>query len=129
MKPKPLAREWRSSGHQPRFRVSEGCGSNSVVECHLAKVDVEGSNPFSRSGFLGFSTTGGTLGRFRPTPLPTPRGRLPGGDPVHLSDGVSLLRVARRRVMVVHLLRLVAADRARDHRGEADHASKIVERP
>ena len=25
------------------------CGSNSVVECHLAKVDVEGSNPFSRS--------------------------------------------------------------------------------
>ena len=24
-------------------------GSNSVVECHLAKVDVEGSNPFSRS--------------------------------------------------------------------------------
>ncbi len=27
----------------------ESCGSNSVVECHLAKVDVEGSNPFSRS--------------------------------------------------------------------------------
>ena len=25
------------------------CGSNSVVECNLAKVDVEGSNPFSRS--------------------------------------------------------------------------------
>ena len=25
------------------------CGNNSVVECHLAKVDVEGSNPFSRS--------------------------------------------------------------------------------
>ena len=24
-------------------------GSNSVVECHLAKVDVEGSSPFSRS--------------------------------------------------------------------------------
>ncbi len=30
------------------FRVS-----NSVVECHLAKVDVEGSNPFSRSGKTG----------------------------------------------------------------------------
>jgi hypothetical protein len=28
---------------------SKGRGSNSVVECHLAKVDVEGSNPFSRS--------------------------------------------------------------------------------
>ncbi len=25
-------------------------GSNSVVECHLAKVDVEGSSPVSRSG-------------------------------------------------------------------------------
>ena len=24
-------------------------GSNSVVECNLAKVEVEGSNPFSRS--------------------------------------------------------------------------------
>ena len=27
-------------------------GSNSVVECNLAKVEVEGSNPFSRSIFL-----------------------------------------------------------------------------
>ena len=25
------------------------CGCNSVVECHLAKVDVEGSSPFTRS--------------------------------------------------------------------------------
>ena len=25
------------------------CGYNSVVECHLAKVKVEGSNPFARS--------------------------------------------------------------------------------
>jgi hypothetical protein len=25
------------------------CGSNSAVECHLAKVDVAGSNPVSRS--------------------------------------------------------------------------------
>jgi hypothetical protein len=29
--------------HQP---VS---GRNSAVECHLAKVDVDGSNPFARS--------------------------------------------------------------------------------
>jgi hypothetical protein len=31
-----------------------------VVECHLAKVDVEGSNPFSRSqdfGYLGAPQT------------------------------------------------------------------------
>ena len=27
-------------------------GSNSVVECNLAKVEVEGSNPFSRSIFF-----------------------------------------------------------------------------
>ena len=25
------------------------CGRNSVVECHLAKVNVEGSSPFARS--------------------------------------------------------------------------------
>ena len=28
------------------------CGSNSAVECHLAKVDVAGSNPVSRSDVL-----------------------------------------------------------------------------
>ena len=28
------------------------CGSNSAVECNLAKVEVEGSNPFSRSMIL-----------------------------------------------------------------------------
>jgi hypothetical protein len=27
-------------------------GRNSVVECHLAKVDVDGSNPFARSIFI-----------------------------------------------------------------------------
>ncbi len=27
-------------------------GRNSAVECHLAKVDVDGSNPFARSIFL-----------------------------------------------------------------------------
>lgn len=32
-----------------RDAAGVSCGSNSVVECHLAKVDVEGSNPFSRS--------------------------------------------------------------------------------
>lgn len=32
-----------------RVATEGSCGSNSVVECHLAKVDVEGSNPFSRS--------------------------------------------------------------------------------
>jgi hypothetical protein len=32
--------------------VHELSGRNSVVECHLAKVDVDGSNPFARSIFL-----------------------------------------------------------------------------
>ena len=31
--------------------IKRECGSNSVVECNLAKVEVEGSNPFSRSTF------------------------------------------------------------------------------
>ncbi len=35
-----------------RYSPSLRCGSNSAVECHLAKVDVEGSNPFSRSNFV-----------------------------------------------------------------------------
>ena len=30
----------------------EDCGGNSVVECHLAKVDVMGSSPIRRSKFL-----------------------------------------------------------------------------
>gem|GEM_PF-1062865 len=31
-------------------------GSNSVVECQLPKLDVVGSNPISRSIFMGLST-------------------------------------------------------------------------
>ena len=31
---------------------SQGCGCNSVVECDLAKVDVEGSSPFTRSNSI-----------------------------------------------------------------------------
>ena len=35
--------------HASPFRI---CGSNSVVECNLAKVEVAGSNPVSRSIFF-----------------------------------------------------------------------------
>ena len=35
------------------FRIP--CGSNSVVECNLAKVEVAGSNPVSRSTFAGIT--------------------------------------------------------------------------
>ena len=37
----------RVSGRRRRSE-SEHCGSNSAVECNLAKVEVEGSSPFSR---------------------------------------------------------------------------------
>ncbi len=38
------------------LKISEkfSCGGNSVVECDLAKVDVEGSNPFRRSILLRY---------------------------------------------------------------------------
>ena len=37
------------------FKMKIRCGCSSVVEHNLAKVVVEGSNPFARSyGFLGF---------------------------------------------------------------------------
>jgi hypothetical protein len=32
-------------------------GSNSVVECDLAKVEVAGSNPVSRSRFLNLESS------------------------------------------------------------------------
>ena len=43
-----------SSAQQTSYYTTSG--SNSVVECNLAKVEVEGSNPFSRSIFLLHST-------------------------------------------------------------------------
>ena len=38
-------------GFEPHLRrhYLKNCGYNSVVECHLAKVDVESSNLFARS--------------------------------------------------------------------------------
>ncbi len=30
------------------------CGNNSAVECNLAKVEVAGSNPVSRSTYLNY---------------------------------------------------------------------------
>ena len=44
---KPLESLWY--GYHSCFGV---CGNNSVVECDLAKVEVAGSNPVSRSSFL-----------------------------------------------------------------------------
>ena len=38
--------------------IKDSSGSNSVVECNLAKVEVEGSNPFSRSMILEVSFMG-----------------------------------------------------------------------
>ncbi len=34
------------------YKLKSMSGRNSVVECYLAKVDVDGSNPFARSIYL-----------------------------------------------------------------------------
>ncbi len=49
--PRPLQKCCREldSLTPEKYTSAPSCGSNSVVECNLAKVDVEGSNPFSRS--------------------------------------------------------------------------------
>src|SRR5215831_703713 len=43
----------KSSGH--RIKSILRCGSNSVVECNLAKVEVAGSNPVSRFRISGLT--------------------------------------------------------------------------
>src|SRR5690606_25753409 len=49
--PKPESRCSGPTGRSAQRSRPEGpvCGSNSVVECDLAKVEVVGSNPISRS--------------------------------------------------------------------------------
>ncbi len=43
----------RRGGSSPFTRTSNYCGSSSVVEHHLAKVGVAGSNPVFRSMVIG----------------------------------------------------------------------------
>ena len=53
-------------------------GNNSVVECDLAKVEVAGSNPVSRSIYRSAGTPAPRLARFAtwgPTPTPLARSR------------------------------------------------------
>ena len=46
-------------GRARRYKpMPTNCGNNSVVECNLAKVDVEGSNPFSRSNVASLLESG-----------------------------------------------------------------------
>ena len=47
--PAPKCVGIEAAGSRARPPAAEVCGCNSVVECHLAKVDVEGSSPFTRS--------------------------------------------------------------------------------
>ena len=44
-----MARTLLDRGSRDGYCSRAVCGSNSAVECHLAKVDVAGSNPVSRS--------------------------------------------------------------------------------
>ena len=55
--------QWLENANIPQ-KLKER-GSNSVVECNLAKVEVEGSNPFSRSiFFLQFYLYRGTVAKW-----------------------------------------------------------------
>ena len=40
--------------HLLKVFMHGSCGRSSVVECNLAKVDVEGSNPFARSSLRSY---------------------------------------------------------------------------
>ena len=51
------------------FMNPPSCGSNSAVECNLAKVEVEGSNPFSRSTICRGVPVGWRRGASRPKSL------------------------------------------------------------
>jgi hypothetical protein len=46
------AMDWHQGTGPCYARVSSAGGNNSVVECDLAKVEVAGSNPVSRSNFF-----------------------------------------------------------------------------
>ena len=48
----PSLRELRLAGGRGCCKIKKSSGSNSVVECDLAKVEVAGSNPVSRSRIL-----------------------------------------------------------------------------
>ena len=48
---RPETEHWQQPS--PYCKIRRLSGSNSVVECDLAKVEVAGSNPVSRSRFLG----------------------------------------------------------------------------
>ncbi len=47
----PVERSSTVAHPNPSFIINSLSGSNSVVECDLAKVEVAGSNPVSRSSF------------------------------------------------------------------------------
>ncbi len=76
----------RYNPHRFKRFVREKRGNNSVVECNLAKVEVAGSNPVSRSIFL-FST------HFRMIRSPFPQSQIPAGAGSFCgSPGFSLVR-------------------------------------
>ena len=76
----------RYNPHRFKRFVREKRGNNSVVECNLAKVEVAGSNPVSRSIFL-------FLTLFRMIRSPFPQSQIPAGvGSFRASPGFSLVR-------------------------------------
>jgi hypothetical protein len=80
-----------------------------VVECHLAKVDVEGSNPFSRS-----------MGQ-KAVRLPGLTGAaLPHCPPIAQSQGIAMLRDLQARLYrIAHPLPKAKASRCCARDGKA----------
>ncbi len=56
-------------GYSRAVKSKRSSGSNSVVECDLAKVEVAGSNPVSRSRFFCFQFARGPQTGFPPGAL------------------------------------------------------------
>ncbi len=76
----------RYNSHRFKRFVRAKRGNNSVVECNLAKVEVAGSNPVSRSIFL-------FLAHFRMIRSPFPQFQIPAGiGSFFTQPGFSLLR-------------------------------------
>ena len=89
-----------------------------MVECHLAKVDVEGSNPFSRSAMV----EGGAPVPLLPSSSPQTVGR-DGRTASALNAAVNFLRF---RLVMVHASRIIALEGVSTKAGEVHHNACIT---
>ena len=93
--PLPTAEDLLSFPTRGQPRTGK-CGCSSVVECHLAKVNVEGSNPFTRS-FDRNATSRGNASACRFLVSSHPRGTL-GSASSQPRTAAALERIALRPI-------------------------------